>query len=152
MTLYHYTRGFFVPPILLTRQIQPRRVTKGPHERPSAWLSTSSECEPTSRRKLPCQELDGGYWRIKLKPSRSLTVQIGTWEDWCSESGVGSERARKMAEGYDVSKWRFSFQPIPLDLWSAVEKQGDSGWQGVHNWIATAHFISEIERSAVMES
>jgi hypothetical protein len=49
-----------------------------------------------------------------------------------------------MTHGYDPSQWRFSFEPIPLRLWSAVERKENEVWRRVDNWSATAHFVREI--------
>jgi hypothetical protein len=146
--LFHYTVGDRLQSILAAREIRPATELVPDEERPAVWLTQSGRWEPTCnkgwvdksgrRRSLDMLEthrLAGGLWRIEVGPER---ISIATVDDFTRLSGIRKREWRALVKvakrvGSDVSLWRISFEPVPVEAWMAIERwvqQGDA-WERV---------------------
>src|SRR5262245_42964730 len=101
--VFHYTRGFYIPPILLARQIQVSLAGVGSSERPAAWFSVAPGWESSAANALPLRSVRwlGEQWRIEVQPEAAPL----TWQDWLAQSGCTAQDSAAMCQGHRPQNW-----------------------------------------------
>lgn len=140
---WHYTTGRCLTQIKADRLIKCATRLISPEERPVVWFSTRLDWEPTATKAMLNTEtgafrnctidemlsLDGGMFRIGVDDSTAPH----DWNAFKRLSGIragDAERLHKVAlkEGSFSRDWFVSFEPVPQDLWIALEQYLDWKW------------------------
>jgi len=128
--LWHYTTRQKLEQILATGVIQPSTALIEPTEKPVVWFSSRPTWEPTATKcpltgklgQYVTASAQGGLARIAVASSTApyrfaqLPLVAGTSPRMC----IGLVLAGLDA-GADPDQWFFSPEPVPRDLWQAIE-------------------------------
>ncbi len=129
-TLWHYTTRQQLNQILVSGVIQPSTAKLEPGEKPVVWFSSRPTWEPTATKcpltgkigQLVTAAAQGGLARIAVSPNTApygfpqLPLMAGTSPREC----IGLLLAG-LELGADPDHWHFSMQPVPREIWKAVE-------------------------------
>jgi hypothetical protein len=141
---WHYTTGHIFLKIVDSGPLLPIPTNGAPpSERPVIWFSMERYWEPTASKA--CREPNGtirtfsmtetyekcgGLTRIGVDPD---LVRLHDFGEFVQMSGIPSLHADWLRregrrQGANPKKWRVSFDPIPRDLWAAVDVWDGRKW------------------------
>jgi hypothetical protein len=129
-TLWHYTTRQKLEQILASGGIQPSTAKLEPGEKPVVWFSSRPTWEPTATKcpltgklgQIVTAAAQGGLARIAVPAHTApyafpqLPLMAGTSPQAC----IGLLLAG-LELGADPDHWHFSMQPVPRQLWKAIE-------------------------------
>lgn len=144
--LWHYTPLVHIPHIIADKRIKTADAAIDVGEKPAVWFSANQLWEPTAGKRW--RRPDGNVHLLSMHETHSLgqgPVRIGVsrdtaphnWDAFRRLSGVSKKTAGYMkkagyARGARISEWFVTFNPVPIELWVAVEVWGGSSWDRVY--------------------
>jgi hypothetical protein len=149
MFLWHYTTGEKFVAIIEDRILKPTACRIDPGERPAVWFSANQWWEKTASKIL---QTGGKLRSLSMAETAAYgkgLVRFGverqtapiSWREFRALSGISPATYRNMAKagkkrGANPGEWFASFEPVPRELWVAVEVfQGDQ-WMAVEDALA----------------
>jgi hypothetical protein len=167
MNYYHYTKSMHLGSIVRGGEIRQSQIRTEKQEKPSVWLTTSSEWESACNVGIVSPEImksskiygtikpdqivtatddymikEIGQCRIVLKEN----LPVVTWAKYKYVSGISEKMYDQMHsfntnKGFNVADWRCTFNTIPEKYWVGVEMFVKGEWVRWDEKISIEEFV-----------
>lgn len=139
--IWHYTIGFYIKPIFVSKCILPATAYVSKKEQPVVWFSSNDVWEETANKsamingkvvhfnRIETAKHCGGLIRIEVDPK----VASYNWEQFKKISGIDSKSAKSLEvaalkNGANPKDWWVSFSPVSIDSFLDVEFYSNNKW------------------------